>query len=358
MKNEVRTISFEGQNIYVGIDTHLKSWRATIMLEHSIHKTFSMNPNEVELARYLKVNFPGGNYFSAYEASFCGYSIHRKLEKQGIKNIILNPADIPTTDKERKQKEDSRDSRKIAKCLRNGDLEGIYIPSEENMEFRSLVRYRKTLVKEIARAKNRIKSVLYFNGITIPKEIEMASKYWSGAFTKWLLTVDFKTNNGKEVLAGFLEIANHLRKGLLKINKILRNFLKEGKYSRILQLLTTIPGIGLISASTFIAEIEDIHRFKNLDKFCSYVGLIPKTNSSGEKDIVGNITPRSNKPLRSVIIEAAWIAVRLDPSMALSFNELCKRMSKNKAIIRVAKKLMNRIRYVMKNEIEYVYAVV
>jgi hypothetical protein len=114
MEKKNSKISFKGQNIYVGIDVHLKSWKVTILLTHSYYKTFSMNPSSQELKQYLVKNFPGGNYFSAYEAGFFSYSIHRELLIEGIQNIIVNPADIPTTDKERKQKEDKRDSRKIA----------------------------------------------------------------------------------------------------------------------------------------------------------------------------------------------------------------------------------------------------
>jgi transposase len=88
------------------------------------------------------------------------------------------------------------------------------------------------------------------------------------------------------------------------------------------------------------------------------VGLIPSTDSSGEKEKVGNITHRSNKQLRSCIIESAWIASRTDPSLAFSFSQLCKRMDSNEAIVRIAKKLLNRIRFVIKNEKEYVYSVV
>jgi hypothetical protein len=68
-----------------------------------------------KLLEYLKVNYPDGNYFSAYEAGFCGVWIHYRLLALGINNIVVNPADIPTTQKEITQKEDSRDSRKIAR---------------------------------------------------------------------------------------------------------------------------------------------------------------------------------------------------------------------------------------------------
>lgn len=358
MPSKNTILNYKGQDIFVGIDTHLRQWTVTIALTHSIHKTFSMNPKAKELSNYLRRNFPGCNYYSAYEASFCGFSVHFDLLDNGIKNIIVNPADIPTTDKERKQKEDMRDSRKIAKSLRSGDLSGIYIPSKESIEFRGLVRYRKTLVKEISRNKNRIKSLLYFHGIEIPETHSTASKYWSGKFTQWLFSIKLITDSGDEVIKGYVNISIYLRKCLLEVNRSLRARYKQGQYSNALQLLCSVPGIGLITASTFLSEIENINRFSSLDKLCSYIGLIPSTNSSGLKDIDTGITPRSNKPLRNVLIESAWMSVRIDPSMALAFNQLCERMGKNKAIVRIAKKLLNRIRYVLKNNTEYVHAVV
>lgn len=352
------TIDFNGQNVYAGIDIHLKSWKVTIMLGDREHKTFSQDPNAETLRNYLRKNFPGAVYHSAYEAGFCGFSAHRDLVDFGILNLVVNPADIPTTDKEKRQKEDKRDSRKIAKSLRNGELVGIYIPGKGMEELRGLVRYRKTLVKEISRHKCRIKSFIYFNGIKIPLEQDGISKHWSGRFTHWLREVKLSTVHGKMVLDDTLDTAELLRKKLLKVNRHLRQVVGNGEYSEKLRLLQSIPGIGLISAITLLTEMEDILRFRNLDQLCSFVGLVPSTNSSGEKENVGRITRRNNRFLRSIIVEAAWMASRKDPSLLYSYGLLCKRMEPTEAIIRIAKKLLNRIRYVMKNETEYVHSVI
>ena len=350
-------INFKGQNIYIGIDTHLRSWRVTILTERLLHKTFCQDPVEEILVNYLHKSFPGANYYSAYEASFCGYSIHRKLERYGIKNIVVNPADVPTTDKEKKQKEDKRDSSKIARSLRSGDLNAIYVPSIESEELRSLIRYRKTLVKDISRGKNRIKSNLYFHGIKIPDSHLQASKYWSNTFTQWLKGVEMSTPYGTFVLQDLLDNNLLLRKKLLSVTREIREIAKSEKCKKYYDLLVGIPGIGLITAMTIISELENIQRFKSLDKLCSYIGLVPTTSSSGEREKTGNVTPRANRTLRSVIIESAWVAARTDPALSFAFNELCKRMKANKAIIRIAKKLLNRIRFVLKNEKEYVYSV-
>lgn len=358
MQAKVKTISFHGQNIYIGIDVHLKSWTVTVMTENSLQKTFSQDPSADILQGYLHRTFPGGSYYSAYEAGFCGYSVHRELEKCGINNIIANPADIPITDKEKKQKEDKRDSRKIAKALKYGQLQGIHIPSIPTEELRTLVRYRKTLVKEISRHKNRIKSFLYLYGITIPPVLLQSSRYWSGRFTQWLSTVETSTLWGTSVLQGTLETVEQLRSELLKVNRLLRNINKESQYSGILSLLQSVTGVGPIVSITLLSELEEVNRFNNLDKLSSYIGLVPRTNSSGENERAGCITPRSNKPLRSCLIEAAWIASRNDPALAQCYVRLCKRMTPNAAIVKIAKKLLNRIRYVMKNQKEYVHSVV
>lgn len=358
MKTKVKEISFKGKEIYCGIDTHLKSWTVTVMVGEVVYKTFSQDPCAETLSRYLKRNFPDGKYWSVYEAGFCGFSIHRQLIKNDINNIIVNPADVPTTNKEQCQKEDRRDSKKLARGLKNGELESIYIMSAEMEELRSLVRYRKTIMKELCRHKNRIKSFLNFKGIPIPTELNIQSKYWSSRFIAWLKTVKASTDFGSTVLQETIDTAEFLRKKLLKINRQFRLLSKDSVYTEKIQQLRSIPGIGLIVALTFMSELETIKRFKNLDKLCSYIGLIPTTFSSGEKEAVGNITRRSNKPLRSSIVEAAWVAIRHDPALTLKYNELRSRMEPNEAIIRIAKKLLNRIRFVLKNNQEYVISVV
>lgn len=353
MSSKSNELDFSGVNIYAGIDTHLKNWRVTILFDDTPFKTFSMDPDANILGNYMKTNFPNGNYFSAYEAGFCGYSVHRELEKAGIQNIIVNPADIPTTDKERKQKEDSRDSRKIAYSLRNDQLRAIYIPSLATEELRSFIRYRKSVVQDISRNKARIKSFLYRHGISIPSHLFTASRYWSSNFTTWLKGVQLTTSYGHTALQSTLETVKDLRTTLLGLERQLRAIAKESEYKDQISWLTSIPGIGLVSAMTIISEIEDIRRFKNIDQLCSFVGLVPTTNSSDDNERIGGITPRSNKYLRSIVVESAWIAIRNDPTLALAYIELCKRMKGNKAIIRIAKKLLRRIRFVLINQTEY-----
>ncbi len=113
-----------------------------------------------------------------------------------------------------------------------------------------------------------------------------------------------------------------------------------------------------MTAMILLTELGDLTRFKNLDHLASYVGLIPDTKASGETEHIGRLTFRRNAQLRAVLIEAAWTASRLDPVLLLAFNEYCRRMKKTKAIVKIARKLLNRIRCVLKNQMDYVPGVI
>lgn len=355
MQTKVNQNDFSGQNIYVGIDVHLKSWKVTVMMERLYSSTFSQDPCPETLYNHLVTNYPGATYFSAYEAGFSGFWIHHLLTGFGINSIVVNPADIPTTSKEKVQKEDARDSRKIARSLKNKELIPIYVPSLESLGERSLLRFRKAMVNDTTRIKNRIKSCLHFNGIKIPAGI--STPKWNKKFMDWLAGLEQDTAS-KQTLDGHLSTLVHLRQSTSRVTRQIRALSKTGKYELFVRLLMTIPGIGLVTAMTILTELENILRFKSLDRLCSFIGLVPSTNSSGDSERTGDMTPRGHPVLRSARIESAWVAARKDPALAKTHNRYCKRMVPNKAIIRIAKKLVNRIRYVLKNKQPYVLGVV
>ena len=72
-------ISFKGQNIYVGIDVHLRSWSVTILSETSVLKRMSQGADPDALHGFLASHYPEAEYHSVYEAGFCGFWIHDKL---------------------------------------------------------------------------------------------------------------------------------------------------------------------------------------------------------------------------------------------------------------------------------------
>ena len=140
MEAQRKALSFKGQNIYIGIDVHLKSWSVTLMSEATQLKRFSQSPDPDALYAHLVRNYPEAEYHSVYEAGFCGFWIHYRLVGLGIHNIVVNPADVPTTTSEKLRKTDAVDSAKLARSLRAGELKGIYVPGSESLETRSLIR--------------------------------------------------------------------------------------------------------------------------------------------------------------------------------------------------------------------------
>jgi transposase len=354
--NKISRLNFEGQQIYVGMDVHKKSWSISILTDAFEHKTFTQPPEVDILVNYLKRNFPGASYRSVYEAGFCGFWIHDRLQEQGVKCLVVNPADVPTMDKERTKKTDRVDCRKLARSLRNGEIEGIYVPSRPKVEDRSLIRTRQGMVKKQTRCKNQIKSILHFYGIQIPEEL--ANSHWSKRFIMWIEDIRMERASGNFALKVHLEELNNMRKIIADITHSIRALANSEEYRQNVCLLKTVPGISTLTAMTLLTELCEIGRFKTFDKLCSYVGLIPDTDSSGEIERKKGITSRRNAQLRGILIEGSWVAVRKDPAMLMTFNALCKKMPKNTAIVRIARKLLNRIRYVLKNQREYVLAIV
>lgn len=359
MQEPINKLSFKGQNFYAGIDVHLRSWSVTILSEHNHHKTFTQPADPKKLTDYLHTHFPGAAYYSVYEAGFSGFWTHFQLESMGIKNIVVNAADVASTQKEKLQKDDAVDSRKLARELRSGDLSGIHVPCISTIEDRSLVRTRSALVKDMSRFKQRIKSHLYFYGVQFPDEFEKFGTHWSKRFMKWLKEDICKRDDcGKQALEILITESEQQRKLLLEVTRRIRSLSNEDKYADKIRLLRTIPGIGFITSISLLTEFENINRFHNTDHLAAYVGLVPNRHASGEKENVGEMTIRGHHLLRSYLIESAWFAARLDPALSLYFNTFCRRMEPNKAIVKLARKLLNRIYYVLKNEKEYVCAVV
>jgi transposase len=339
---------FTGQTIYIGLDVHKSSWSVSIVSEHLSHKSFTQPPEVSKLVNYLHRNFPGATYQAVYEAGFSGFWLHDQLQHHGINCTVVNPADVPTNNKEKRRKSDKVDCRKLAKRLRSHELKAIYVPTQTQMEDRGLLRTRKSMVRKQTRCKNQIIAILFLYGITIPE-----MKRWSGRFIKELQQIRLQTAVGNMSLQMHLDELVHLRHAIASLNKAILSLSRTHQYRDNMRLLKTIPGISTITAMTLLTELIDIHRFKKFDHLCSFVGLVPDIMSSGDNENVLGLTTRQNKLLRSMLIQSAWVATRKDPAMMLAFNRLCQRMKKTKAIVRIARKLLSRVHFVLKSQQGY-----
>lgn len=337
-------LPFSGQQIFVGIDVHHKSWQVAIYSERSFIKTYTQPPDVSILANYLEKNYPGAEYHCAYESGFCGFWIANRFERMGIDCIVVHAADIPRSDKQRRNKNDKVDSKSIAMQLRSGSLKGLWIPDNELLADRGLLRERKQHKKDMTRVQNRIHALLKFHGIYIPDEL--TSVHWPGRFIQWLEQLPFECSSARTTLDNYLSVLKSFRKQELEIMKQLRERSKVERYRETVYLLMTIKGIGFITALTLVFELGTMDRFKRFDELASYVGLVPGEHSSGDTERNTKITSRRNNHIRDLIVEDAWIAIRNDPELQRYYNKKCHSTKQNLAIIAVAQRLLKRVRSV------------
>lgn len=349
--------NFADQTIYVGLDVHKRSWNAALYLNDQYLRNIHQPPSPQALYKFLQTNYPGADYACAYEGGKFGYWIQRQLNSKGVKCIVVNPADIPATHKDEVSKTDPRDARAIAMALQCGQLRGIHIPTVQQESDRSLVRQRKKIWRDLVRCKNRIKGFLDYTGIQLPDKFDGSN--WSRNFIQWLNELKFNYASSRMTLSYLVREAELLRKELLSISNDIRKLMRSKDYKKLYYLLRTITGIGPLTAASLLTEIGDMKRFENFYQLNSFIGLLPSEHSSGERESKGRLTIRRHRQLRSDLTECAWTAKRTDPALALYYHEQLKRGKEPKLIIiKIARKLLSRIRYVWLNEKPYQIAVI
>lgn len=352
-----KTLDFSDTTIFCGIDVHKKSWRINVQDSEFELEDFSQDPDPVLLHKHLTRKYPGAKFKVCYEAGFSGFNAQRQLDQYGIECLVVNAADVATNHKERRQKNDKIDARKLCDHLQSKKVKSIHIPDIHWEHSRSLVRARERIVSNQTRSKNRIWQLLHFSGLSLPQGYE-AGQYWSKHFINQLKFLECGTEMLKTALNLYIQDYQQTRSLLLEATKKIRQLCDCVLYEKDISLLKSIPGIGSINAAIMLFELQDVKRFKHFDHLSSYVGLVPDTSDSGEKKITKGITKRSNHYMRTALVESSWVVIRKDPAMLMFYKKYCKRMDKNKAIIRVAKHLLSRINYVLKNKKEYVAGIV
>jgi transposase len=361
MKHEASPKNYAGQYVYVGIDVHKKNWAICIVTADGRQRPVSQNPSPEALLRLLERDYPGAQYILAYEAGFSGFWIARWFLMHGIECLVVNPADIPSGDKDRRQKNDTRDARKIAFELLRGGLTPLYIPSEQQEDDRQFVRTRAAVVKKQTRVKNQIWNYLSLKGTTLPKDEDYVKQHWSKAFiaTLWELYRDDRQSRRLGLVA-YLKELDWIRPQLAELTHQMRELAMSEPYRERYELLLSCPGIGSVAAITLLTELIDIRRFENFDHLASYVGLVPSTYSSGERERSRGITPRTRKELRKLLIQCAWTACRVDPDLKARYKAYSQRfgggkIGSKKAIILIARILLSRARQVLLQGVKYQY---
>lgn len=348
-------ISFMGQKIFVGIDVHKRKWSVATITESGFQRVHTQNASAQELIDFLHRHYPEGDYLAVYEAGFTGFSTYYALADAGVDCMVIHAADVPTTQYESVMKTDKVDCLKLAKSLRVGSLNGIYVRPKDSIDDRGVVRVRRAVIKDLSRYKIRVKHLLMNNGVKLPEQFDKRKgSCWSGSFIAWLKSDIKLLSTTRRSLDLLIAQVERMRQAQLQATRELRSLSSTAAYRDNYGLICSVPGIGGIVAMTLLTEIHDIGRFNNERQFASYLGLVPTSHSSGDKTIHGEMTFRGNKELGPLMIEAAWIAIRNDVGLAASFSSYCRKMKPQQAIVRIARKLSNIIIAVLKSKKKYV----
>jgi len=326
---------YEGKNIYVGIDVHKKSYSVSCICDGVVVKKDTIVANPKKLIEYLQKYFAGSKINTAYEAGFSGFYLHRYLMESGIKNIVVHPASIEVSARDR-VKTDKRDALKIAQQLSDGRLKGIHVPNERREHFRSVTRLRDKFMGQRKRLSNQLKSMLAYYGL-MTTDNRKVSKKW----IKEVLELEVP-EEVKYCLKMYAQEWLHIDD---KLKEILKKLSEQASEDKVIDdMYRVVPGIGALSARILANELGDMRQFGSAKKLYGFTGLTPSEHSSGEHRWLGHISHQGRSILRKILVQVAWFLIKKDQKMQLFFDEISKRAGRKRAIVAVARKLIGCIR--------------
>jgi transposase len=243
----------------------------------------------------------------------------------------------------RKQKTDKRDATHILKLVVEGRFPRLWTPDREQRDLRQLVLHRHKLVTIRSRVKNELQH------LSLNKGMQKKRTLWSQAGQKLLRELPLKPWAAcrREDLLGLLAM---LDEQIGKLDRAVQQAAEQNPQSK---LLMTQPGVGPNTALAFVLTIGDASRFPRGKQVASYLGLIPREESSGGRQKLGAITKQGNRLLRSLLVEAAQIAVRYDPGFRKQYLHRCHQKPKGVAKVAAARKLAVRLYWMLRTNVAY-----
>jgi transposase len=331
-----RYLSYIGRIVYVGVDVHKDTYTVACVCNKQIVKTATVQAEPAGLAASLLRWFPGATLYSAYEAGFSAFVLHRALTTAGITNIVVNPASIAVAAND-KVKTDRRDAKKLAIDLADGRLRGIYVPTEEEELARLLPRTRAQIVEHRATLARQIKAKLHQFGLIAPASRRMISNRYLREIAAWSLPPELRVS-----LTLLAEQWRFATRQLIEIRRLLRE--QAAAQAALEKVYRSVPGIGAVVARTLATELGDMTRFANERALFSYTGLTPSEYSSGPSVRRGHISRQGSGRVRHLLIETAWRALPRDKVLQEIFDRIAATRGKKRAIVAIARRLTGRIR--------------
>jgi len=200
-------------------------------------------------------------------------------------------------------------------------------------ERRRTLRYRNLLVRQMAQMKIKISTLLMEAGVSYNKQ----RLHKAGYFRELLAT-------NPDIDAGLRSLLRQCRQLVVRLGKtesaLTRSLQQDRLLTERVERLMSIPGIGPIGALTWALEVGEVQRFSSIKKAISYCGLCGAEKSSGNTVQRTPLSKQRNKHLQTTLIEAAKMAPRYSPTMALLYDREKQKGNANRATPAVARKLV------------------
>jgi transposase len=342
-------------DIFIGIDVDQKSFSFTVKNHNTMNNSHKIPASPENLYQYIHNRYNNSKVICAYEVGVTGYYLHDYLTSRNIRCLMVPPPSIPKASNDR-IKTNRLDSEKIAQHLKNGDMSSIRVPDYDYRELRQLLRSREEYVNMRKVTKQRIKSLLLFSNLHIL--LKDTTQYWSYLHIKRLKELPCSPAT-RQRLDLLLKDLDYARSQTVIILRELKAFSEKNELlKRNIDYLCSIPGIGLITALTILANIGNPQQLRNPRELSAFAGLVPSEYSTGERISRGRITHLGNSVLRCLLIESAWKNITKDARMRQFYDRIRSKhhpqIGSRKAIVAVARKLTLIIYRVLKEQREYI----
>jgi transposase len=310
--------------LYIGLDVHSKQSSLCILNSSggTVNEIQLKGPRATVVDRLRQLDQP---FSICYEAS-CGYGhLYESLRPLAHHVAVAHPAKLRLIYGS-KRKNDRVDAQKLAKLLLLDMVPPVHVPSIDVRAWRSLIVFRQRVLQQVVRAKNQIRGVLRENDLAGAKWL------WSKKQLAWLESLELHP-----VAKLRLELAvEEFRTLKARIKRVEKELQRYADAHPAVKLLMTIPGVGIRTAETFVAWVDDITRFGNNRQIGSYFGLVPCQDASADRNRLGHITRDGPPVMRKLICEATWTAIKKDQTFKAFFERVTGGKSERRKIALVA----------------------
>jgi len=331
---------------FIGLDVHLDFCEIAICENGRVRSAGRVPSSPAGID--LLVRSLAADDHVALEATGNALQIARLLEPH-VARVIVAPTKELATITTAKVKTDRIDAKKLARLLAAGLLTGCWLPDEDTRSLRRWLSRRAHLVRQRTRSKNEIHAVLMHN---LKGRPPMSDVFGKGG-REWLAALELPRDE-RQTVDGCLRHIDFVN-GEIAILE--REIAQRAIDSPEMKRLMTVPGVSIMTASTFMAAVGEIHRFRSPNRLVSYLGLDPKVRQSGSGVAkIGRISKQGSAPVRGMLVEAAFVAVSTPGPMRAFYQRVSARRGKAIAIVAVARKLAVLFWHLLIAEKDYAFA--